>query len=246
MTTAGAQDESAEPKLTGKTEDAIKRIQDMLLAGEIGPGDRLPTERELSKRYWMSRNSVREATRALAAMGVLEARPGAGTYVTDLEPQVLLDGSSFVLQLLRQRSIYEVLETRRVLDALAASKAAARITDEQLAELRQLMSTMDSAAELHDRIAADLAFHRLIADASGNKVLAAILNTAAGGTTAARRWRGATDVHAGERMHSEHLLIFQALERGDANLAGTAAAAHVAGVEAWLMQQEAAASRDSS
>ncbi|AKU19067.1 hypothetical protein VV02_18090 [Luteipulveratus mongoliensis] len=210
----------------------------MLLSGELGPGDRLPTERELSTRFWMSRNCVREAVRTLSSMGVLESRVGAGTYVTDLQPQVLLDGSSFVLELLRHRNVWEVMETRRVLDALAASKAAGRITAEQLSELRELMATMDSALDLDERIAADLAFHRLIADAGGNQVLAAVLRTVAGGTTAARKRRGLTDAHAMERMHAEHLLIYRALERGDADLAATAAAAHVAGVEAWLLDTD--------
>lgn len=234
---AGAS-ESDQPGQPSKAVDAINRIQAMLLSGEVGPGDRLPTERDLAIRFSMSRNSIREAVSTLTAMGVLEPRVGAGTYITDLHPRALLDGSAFALELLRQRNIHEVLETRRVLDALAASKAAGRITSHQLAELHELMSIMDSTDDLDRRMTADLEFHRLIADAGSNRVLAAILNALAGGSSPARRWRGATDTHAAERMHTEHLLIYQALQRGDADLAATAAAAHVAGVEAWLMQED--------
>ncbi|CAM5478848.1 GntR family transcriptional regulator [Streptomyces spiroverticillatus] len=214
--------------------DAIEQIKHMIVQTEVQPGDRLPTERELAARFGMSRSTVREAVRALTTMNVLESRVGAGTYVTDLRPGGLLDGTAFALDLMRSRNILQLLEIRRTLDALAASQAAVRITPEGLAGLRELIAVMESDADLDERIGADLEFHRVVARASGNEVLAALLESVSGDTTAARRWRGAVDGSAAERMSSEHHLILSALELGDPHLASVAAAAHVGGVETWL------------
>jgi len=82
------------------TDQAITKIKDLIVSGEFAPGDRLPKETELAERLGLSRNSLREAVRALALVGVLEPRQGDGTYVTSLEPELLLAGTSFVSDLL--------------------------------------------------------------------------------------------------------------------------------------------------
>ena len=74
------------------TDDAMSKIKQMIQDGELRPGDRLPPEQELSERLGLSRSSMREAVKALEAMRILDVRRGDGTYVTSLQPGLLLEG----------------------------------------------------------------------------------------------------------------------------------------------------------
>ena len=109
------------------TDEAIDKIQGLIISGSWGPGDRLPKETELAAQLGLSRNSLREAVRALSQLRVLEVRQGDGTYVTSLEPELLLESTSFVSHLLVGESALELFEVRRLLEGAAAGLAAARI-----------------------------------------------------------------------------------------------------------------------
>src|SRR5882672_12110995 len=107
----------------------------MITSGELKPGDRLPREADLAQRLGLSRNSLREAVRALALIRVLDVRQGDGTYVTSLEPALLLDALTFVVDFHRDDTVLEFLEVRRILEPAATALAAQRMTDEQVARL---------------------------------------------------------------------------------------------------------------
>src|SRR3990170_4879450 len=124
------------------TDEAIEKIKGMIVSGSLRPGDRLPKESELAADLGLSRNSLREAVRALSLIRILDVRQGDGTYVTSLEPSLLLDALSFVVDLHHEGSLLHLLEARRLLEAEAASLAAQRIEDEQLAALRALLEAM--------------------------------------------------------------------------------------------------------
>ena len=98
------------------TDEAILKIKEMILTGELGPGDRLPPEKELSERLGLSRSSMREAVKALEVIRVLDVRRGDGTYVTSLEPRLLLEAMSFVVDLHDDSSILELFAVRRILE----------------------------------------------------------------------------------------------------------------------------------
>ncbi|MEG8035084.1 GntR family transcriptional regulator [Sphingomonas sp. LR61] len=108
------------------TDDAIARIQQMIVSGELQPGQRLPPEKELSESLGLSRNSLREAVKALELIRVLDVRRGDGTYVTSLEPGVLLEAVSFVVDMHHDRSLVDLLEVRRILEPASAVLATAR------------------------------------------------------------------------------------------------------------------------
>src|SRR3954447_7524676 len=105
------------------TDEAILRIKEMIVGGQLRPGDKLPREADLAETLGLSRNSLREAVRALALINVLDVRQGDGTYVTSLEPRLLLDTMSFVLDLHRDDTVIQFFEVRRILEPAATALA---------------------------------------------------------------------------------------------------------------------------
>src|SRR4051794_35833926 len=124
------------------TQSAIDEIKGMIIRGELRPGDRLPKESELAARLGLSRGSLREAVRGLTLIRVLEVRQGDGTYVTSLQPELLLESLSFFVDLNQDATLPQILEARRMLEAGAAAQAAYRASDEQLEELEHLVEEM--------------------------------------------------------------------------------------------------------
>src|SRR5438552_5300584 len=114
------------------TDDAILKIKELIVDGEFAPGSKLPKERELAERLGLSRNSLREAVRALTLIGVLEPRQGDGTYVTSLEPDLLLAGTTFVSHLLTGPTLLELYQVRCILEPAATAMSATRITEGDL------------------------------------------------------------------------------------------------------------------
>jgi GntR family transcriptional repressor for pyruvate dehydrogenase complex len=221
------------------TDEAVERIREMITAGELRPGDRLPNESDLAQRLKLSRNSLREAIRALSLIHVVDVRQGNGTYVTSMEPELLSNAISFVIDFHRDAKVVQLLQVRRILEPAAAALAAAQINDDALAELRVLLREMRSDASIEGLVRHDEQFHGRIAAASGNPVLASLIAAVSSSTTRARVWRGITQEDAVSRTHDEHDAIYAALAGHEPELARAWATVHVAGVEQWL--QEAAA-----
>ncbi len=216
------------------TDEAIERIKAMIVSGELKPGDRLPKEVDLAERLGLSRNSLREAVRALSLIRVLDVRQGDGTYVTSLQPEVLLDTVAFVLDFHRNDSVLHLLEVRRILEPAATAMAAQYMSDEDIKALAGPLEVMEAATDPDAMIAADLEFHRRIAAGSGNRVLASLVDSLSMPTKRARLWRRKTQPEAAERTREQHLAIHQALTVRDVEAARSWAAVHVAGVEDWL------------
>ncbi len=218
------------------TDEAITKIKDMIISGELSAGDRLPPEKELSEKLGLSRSSLREAVKALEIIRVLDVRRGDGTYVTSLEPQLLTEAMSFIVDLHQDESILDIFEVRRILEPAAAAMAAGRITPEQIAALRATMENIDDETSVEQLVDHDLIFHSLITAAAKNSYLASVLDALSSSTVRARIWRGLTQEKAVDRTLSEHTAIIEALERGDAELVKSLLTVHISGVEHWLRQ----------
>ncbi len=216
------------------TDRAITKIKDLIVAGEFGPGDRLPKERELADRLGLSRNSLREAVRALSLVGVLEARQGDGTYVTSLEPDLLLAGTAFVSDLLTGPTLRELYEVRRILEPVATALATPRLTDEDFAALERSLEQMGSAETIQAFIDADVDFHSVIVSACGNATLASLIQNLSGSTVRSRIWRAIHERGAVESTQRLHQDIFRALQQRDAELAAATDIVHLAAGERWL------------
>lgn len=218
------------------TDEAILRIKEMIVAGQLRPGDRLPPEKELSEELGLSRNSLREAVKALELIRVLDVRRGDGTYVTSLSPSLLLDAMSFIVDVHQDASVLELLEVRRILEPAAAALAAPRVTPEDIAHLRELLGRVDESTPVDDLVAQDIVFHRTVSALSGNAYLTRLLDTLSGSTLRARVWRGLTQEGALARTLTEHRAIVDALEEGDPALVEAQLLVHVSGVARWLRQ----------
>lgn len=222
------------------TEEAIDKIRERIVTGSWGPGDRLPKESELAADLGLSRNSLREAVRALSQLRVLEVRQGDGTYVSSLEPDLLLESTGFISHLLLGETEVELYEVRRILEAAAAALAAGRIDGDEKAELGEILERMRLAKSVEELVEADVAFHAVIARAAGNAVLASLLASLSTRTMRVRLWHGRAADDALDETREEHHRIYEAIVSGDPELARAAATAHIASGERWLRAQLAA------
>ncbi|MEV4668799.1 FadR/GntR family transcriptional regulator [Microbacterium sp. LWO12-1.2] len=222
------------------TDDAIEKIKAMIVSGELAPGDRLPPEKELSERLGLSRNSMREAVKALEVIRILDVRRGDGTYVTSLEPHLLLEAISFVVDMHDDDSMLEIFAVRRMLESQATGLAATVGSDDEIAALVQEVANIDSSVSIEALVEHDIRFHREIVRMAGNSYLASLIEHLSSQTVRARVWRGLTEEGVVERTLSEHRAIADAIALRDPSLATSLATAHIAGVERWLRQAASA------
>lgn len=217
------------------TDEAIIKIRALIQSGELQPGVRLPPEQQLSVQLGLSRSSLREAVKALELARVLDVRRGDGTYVTSLAPQLLLEGFSLAVELLRDDNLLEVMEVRRLLEPPATGLAAIRITAEQLQTLEALLERMRLVmTDAEELMRFDTAFHRSVVSATGNTTLESVLYGLSSQTVRARIWRGLVEGDVAETTLCEHEAIFQALRLHDQVLATATALVHVNTSEVWL------------
>lgn len=214
-------------------EQIADRIIEMILSGELQPNEKLPSERELAVRLNVSRPSLREALRVLAQLKIIHRQHGRGTYITSLDPALLLESLDYLV-LLQAVSIDEVLETRRLLEAGIAGLASRRVTDDDLGQLEQqvgaMANTVDDPAAF---AAADARFHDQLAAAAGNSLLVRL--------SASVRRLGQTayirltqDQNLARQMQQEHAALVAALRSGDPATAASAMQRHVDSISAAI------------
>ncbi|MBO0721003.1 MAG: FadR family transcriptional regulator [Blastocatellia bacterium] len=164
------------PARNGPTaEQVVDQIRDLIASGELRPGDRLPAERELARQLGISRPSLRAGLRMLVAMGLLRARHGSGTYISDGPPALGSEQLSLLAEL-HGFTFDQMFEARRVLEVQIAGLAAERASAENLAtiaeEVANMYATLDDPQQY---LIHDIRFHRAIAAASANPILATIV-----------------------------------------------------------------------
>ncbi|HUG83379.1 MAG TPA: FadR/GntR family transcriptional regulator [Euzebya sp.] len=212
----------------------IEQIKGMIASGRWGPGERLPTERQLADELGVSRSSIREAVGALTAMGVITSRHGAGIYLTQLAAHELLEAVGVAAEIWPDDALLHLIEVRRILESHATAAAAARLSVEDLQRLSDLITEMDEMGPGEAFVAADIEFHRIVVDAAGNPVITAMIDGMSGRTFRARVMRSRTQEAALRRTKDEHHRIYEALRERDPERSRMAAAQHISGVEQWL------------
>ncbi|WP_432520117.1 FadR/GntR family transcriptional regulator [Kineococcus sp. SYSU DK006] len=207
-------------------------IKGMLLDGTLGPGQRLPVEADLARALGVSRGPLREGVRALSHLGVLETRQGAGTYVTALDPALLLAPVSFLAEL-QQPASPALHEVRRLLETEAAALAARHAGPQALAAVQEALDAVAGPGAVDPQVfvEADVRFHRALAQASGNPVLAALVQAFAGPAVRARSRAAVGDEGALARTVQEHRAVLEAVRAGDPDRARRRMGAHLPAVE---------------
>lgn len=153
-----------------------RHLLELVNRDQLRPGDRVPSEVQIGRDLQVSRGSVREAYRTLAALGILEIESGRRPRLRLIDPKVLAQVFDYALNT-AQVSVAHVIETRRAIELQTAQLAARYATEAQRAALRDLVAQMRSAGSDHTRrVASDTAIHTVIAEASGNPLNTLLLN----------------------------------------------------------------------
>lgn len=167
-------------RLNRASENIVEQIRKAILERQLNPGDRLPPERELMQQFGVSKSTLREALRALEALGVLEIRQGAsgGPFITEVDTNKAIDSFANFLHF-KNISLKDLTEVRLLLEPYIAERAALSITDENMQRLQD--SLLDSRNVLKQNARIDLRkneieFHKIIASVGGNPILMFIVD----------------------------------------------------------------------
>lgn len=157
-------------------EVAQQEIKAFILRNNLKPGDALPPETELARQLGISRNSLREAVKALESLGVLEARAGVGLFVRGFSFDPLLENLAYGLRI-GSKDLRDIFEIRYHLEYSMAERAIQAVTPEQIAHLRAILERMRSAAQAGRYSAEDdRAFHQALWENVDNTILSKLLD----------------------------------------------------------------------
>jgi GntR family transcriptional repressor for pyruvate dehydrogenase complex len=206
--------------------EVARRLLRSFASGDILPGTRLPPERQLAASLGVGRSAVREALAALDMLGVVNIRPGSGTYLRGSASELLPQTLSWGLMLGEQQT-RDLIELRHGLEVEAARLAADRAADEHIARLEECLGGMrDNLGDLEAFVEADRRFHLEVGEAAGNLVLRDLLQNV---RSLLRVWgeRVLRDEPLAQITYEEHAAVFRAISGHDRARAGEAMAAHM-------------------
>jgi GntR family transcriptional repressor for pyruvate dehydrogenase complex len=220
--------------------ETTRMLKRMIIDGRLQSGDRLPAERDLCEALGVSRPTLREAIRSLDAMNILNALPGAGTFVSSLRTEELLEPMQFVLALSKS-NIDDLFEVRCALEPEAAALAASRASAEEIAALRRCVErTGNWREDLDDLLALDVELHHLVVQAAHNgiftSVLASLSHLANESRTLTVRMPGVA-----RRTADDHIRIGTAIGLGDIEGSRQAMQEHLQGLREMVKSEHAAA-----
>jgi GntR family transcriptional repressor for pyruvate dehydrogenase complex len=200
------------------------QLLDRILSGALEPGDRVPSERDLSEQFQVARTSVREAMQGLLSMGVIERR-GNRSYVVEHLPDVTIDESADRTEFIRQ-----LFETRRLLEVPIIELAAERASDVERREIADLGDRFTAGIDLVEFRELDRAFHTMIARACQNPLLVEVY-----GKVLARLFH--SEEIAALLSDEANRALAAAVASGDVEAAAREGTAHLAAVERRMIDR---------
>jgi len=212
-------------------EQIERQVREAILSSTIRGGERLPSEAELSRQFGVSRTTVREALRTLTAQNLIRKVPGAGggSFVQSVTANSLhtsLLSSMNNLLALGTISHAEVSQVRLQLEVPAASLAARHRTDEQLEEMAKIIEQQSRISVDDPQVPElDARFHGVVAEASGNQVLAAFVHALHGATAPVHFLKLSADMSP--QAVRQHMAIHKAIKNQDPELAAEKVAEHL-------------------
>jgi len=212
----------------------VAELQTLILT-QLKPGDMLPPERELVRRFGVSRGSIRDAIRSLEAIGLLEPRQGVGTVVRDRSIDVVVSPLTSVL-LQKQKVINELLDVRMIIEPALARRAALHATAGHIAEMQAILNRQQERVRLGEPATKeDTAFHYTIAQAADNSVMLKLTHVLMDSLREMRE----RSLQVGDRQVKSlagHHRILTALKQGDATAAEAAMRRHLSEIEKIILQ----------
>ena len=222
---------------TRVSEDIIEQVRDLIASGRLKPGDRLPAEREFAQTLSVSRSAVREAIRALESLGIVEARPGQGTFMAALSGSQGRDPiTAGLFQAWNtQRKLFEV---RQVIEPDLAALAARRATADHTEKLRAILNEQE--AEIQNGESGgkqDTMFHYLIAEVTGNEILVRIVDSLMDLLQKTREASLQTNKRRGQSLR-QHQAILRAIEARNPLVAEHRMREHIHAIERLVFSSE--------
>lgn len=222
-------------------EEIIHQLQSLIESGHIEHGSKLPSERELAHMLDVSRPSLREALRALSLLGIVENRPGSGTFFAAPSDKWPLEPFR-ILFTLYKGTLIDIFEARKSLEGTSAGLAAGRRSKEDLEAMKTALNGMKGNLTNNDKYAKhELEFHRALIDASGNLVIADIMGRLYGLLQDTRERfyiHGRSAIIRREQDCRNHEIIFNYIKAGNAERATKAMIDHLLDFEKELSSRK--------
>jgi GntR family transcriptional repressor for pyruvate dehydrogenase complex len=211
-------------------EEIIREFQNLIDAGHFTPGSKLPGEREFAKMLNVSRPSLREALRTLSLLGIVENRPGSGTYLATSTANSSLEPFSIILSI-NKGVILEIFEARESLEGTVAELAAQRRDDADLVSMKRALKKMQSSlSDAKNYSEAELQFHQAVIEAGKNRIIADLMEKVykllVKSRNLVRQYLPDPQSYIVKDFHN-HELIFKYIKAGDKGMARRSMVEHM-------------------
>ncbi|USK31989.1 FadR family transcriptional regulator [Bacillus sp. F19] len=218
----------------------VEQLREFFLNGDLKPGDKLPSERQLASKFNVSRTSIREALRMLELRGAIDIRRGGGSYIKSTEFPPSTEELSSVITKAESHLVYEMLELRRALEAESAYLAAQRANSADLEIIRKALDKMAASKnDVESGLESDLNFHLSIVRATHNSLFIELIQTMSehmeDTIRTTRRHRLADSARAQDTL-DEHKRIYLAIASGNAVQARNLVEEHIARIRSELSE----------
>jgi GntR family transcriptional repressor for pyruvate dehydrogenase complex len=221
-------------KSTRIYQEIVRQVKGMIAEGRLKSGDQLPPERDLAEKFVVSRTSVREALRALESLGLVEIRPGEGTFVREVSVDSLVEPLALVM-LSQREAIGELFEARRMIEPALAALAARRATPEDVGEMERILESQAKAiAAGGTGVEQDAEFHAAIGAAAHNRAITRIAHAVMDLLRQSREEALNTPGRP-DRSHNDHRRLLAAIRARDEAAARQAMVEHLEAVAALVL-----------
>jgi GntR family transcriptional regulator, transcriptional repressor for pyruvate dehydrogenase complex len=221
-------------KSTRIYQEIVRQVKAMIAEGRLKSGDQLPPERDLAEKFVVSRTSVREALRALESLGLVEIRPGEGTFVREVSVESLIEPLALVMVSQRE-AIAELFEARQMIEPALAALAARRATPEELSEMDRILEEQaKEVAAGRTGLEQDAEFHAAIGAAAHNRAITRIAHAVMDLLRQSREESLNTPGRP-TRSHEDHRRLLAAIRGRDEVAARQAMIDHLQAVEGLVL-----------
>lgn len=218
-------------------EDIVRQIRTLIEEGKLKRNDHLPSERDLSETFGVSRTTVREAIRTLESMRLLQSRQGDGTYVLASNEEALVQPLAAAL-FHEKDDILDIFYIRKVIEPYVAQLAAKNATAEEVGELEEVLKRQSECLEKRENfIETDSAFHNLLAKAAKNRVMERLLMAIVDLLKESREKFLGDDDRRARRSLEGHMKVLSAIKKGDGEAAYQAMFSHLEDIEGIIVRK---------